>query len=360
MVVVFHLPPNRLTATVAAVIALAVVHCAGDEAVEPTALPLTSADVSFLLPLQQPMPFGAATATEFGVLIPREVFDAIPPLTRVDEPDAIYDALQVVGVRLDPCFFEGAGEVVCSPQVRLVLQPVFVSAGGSLTTRDATLHAFYAVPVDELVDLSQELVRARLDAGGDEVLGVTSIAAAAIDAVSAHVGEGRLLRVTFVSVHASEEAWSFGGFDRVDGTLVPIAIPGVVEPEQHLSSLGGSNTLDSTILPAPVIEPTIDAFLRSDARVDLQPDEIDQAMGALERLLDAAAHNPGTVNCASCHIATPAMRYATASTEPNRVDSVYDNTRNQRMFGWFGQTPSISPRVHSETSAVLNAFLQLP
>src|SRR5881394_254240 len=53
-----------------------------------------------------------------GVVFPRDAFDTTPALTRVDEPDVIYDHLTVIGARLDTCFQEGF-DVPCELSVRL-------------------------------------------------------------------------------------------------------------------------------------------------------------------------------------------------------------------------------------------------
>lgn len=338
------------------VLACALSACASDDAGEP-APTLAAVDVSFLMPLEGNSAPTAGSSGEFGTLLPRAIFDTIEPLTRIDEPDALYQALRVVAVRLDPCFVEGRDGLPCDSQVRLVLQPVFDSPGGR-TTRDAALHAFYAVPVPELTSLADDLALARTAAGGVGDIGVSPIAEQAGALVLKHVGEDRLTRVTFVSVHASDEAWSFGGFDVVEGVPGAVGIPGVTEHAQHLSSMGRTQTLDAAILPAPLIEPAIDAFLRDSTRAEMTAEEIDEAVAALNRLLDPAVHNPGTVDCASCHMATAAVRFASPAGHSG-IGPAYADTRNQRMFGWYGAMPSVSLRVDAETTGVLAAFLAL-
>lgn len=321
------------------------------------------ADVSFLLPLD-PNAANASTAITasslggHGVLLPRARFDSFERLTRVDEPDALYAALQVVGVRLDPCFFEGGPEVTptCTSQIRLVLQPVFAAADGQRKTRDAAMHAFYAVPEDELRTLAAAIAERRTDVDLDgDTLGVTTLAVA--DLLLPHLGEGRLTRVTAMSVHPTGQAWIFTGQDLHDGTATDITIRGVDELEEHLTSKGGRATLDATLIPEPTIEPAIAGFLELARRKTLTPEASDDGIAALERLLDPAEHNPGTVDCASCHVATTGLRFATRDAEPARVPAVYDNTSNQRMFGFFSETPSVSPRVVAESRAALARLL---
>lgn len=309
-------------------------------------------DVSFLVPLRSVADFGAATQGGHGTLLPQSQFDLLEPLTPTDKPEDLYANLDVVGVRLDPCFFEGSGEPTCSPQVRLVLQPVIDETSGPIA-RDATVHLFYAVPLAEVRELASQLVEVRLAAGGTGALGphVDPVSAAA--EVLPYVGADRLIRATFVAVHASNQAWTFGGFDFVGDEAVEMLPPGVDEHEQHLTSTGGTTTLDATILPAPVIEPAIADYMEEFLRDAISDDAEQAAFEALERLLDPASHNPGTVDCASCHMATPAMHFAADERGLTPLPEAYANSQNQRMFGYFDTAPSVSPRVAAETEQVL-------
>lgn len=343
---------SRSTLAVAALSALPFIAC--DDAAERS--PIALADVSFLVPLEAPLT--AASVGGHGVLLPRARFDAFEMLTRVDEPDALYGALHVVGVRLDPCFFEGGADVTptCTSQIRLVLQPVFPAPAGGNETRDAAMHAFFAVPEAELRTLAGEIAdrRASIDASGDD-LGVTAIDVA--DLLLPHLGEARLTRVTAMSVHPTGQAWIFSGQDLHGGAATDITIPGVDEPEQHLTSKGGRATLDATLLPEPAIEPAIAPYLEQARRETLDATAIIDGLDAIERLLDPAEHNPGTADCASCHVATTGLRYATRAADPGRVPAIYDDTSNQRMFGYFFAAPSVSPRVVAESRAALAHLL---
>lgn len=318
--------------------------------------PLQPADVSFLVALGSASNFAAQTEGGHGVLLPLPVFELLPMLTRVDEPSAIYDSLQVVAVRLDPCFHEGLGNITCSPQIRLVLQPVVDGDFGNPTTRDATVHLFFSVPLPELTDIANEIAFDRMRAGRNSQPGVIDEPDAVVQALLPHLGAGRLTRLTFVAVHASGQAWTFGGFDRQGEAWVPLVIPGSDEPEQHLTSTGGFHDLDATILPGPLIESDISAFLDADERADIDSEAVQAAEFALVRLLDPGTHNPGTVDCASCHMATTALQFLRSAPGQPDFDFAYEDSQNQRMFGFYGRLPSISPRVLSETELVLQRF----
>jgi len=349
-------------------IALGISACDEDT----TRAPIAPADVSFLLPLTVgPTRSTAGTSGRYGVLVPREHFDSIAdsePLTRVDEPDDIYANLAVVAVRLDPCFIEGLDETLCASQVRLVLQPILQLAGATdIVVRDASMHAFYDVPRSELDSLADDLAALRTRRAGPEAVGVHFAPDDAMALVLDRIGDDRLSRITHMSVHSSNEAWVFGGFNIVSGQRIDIPIPGIVAPagaarfrfEQHLTSTGAKGDLAATLIPEPVIEADIAAFLDAPRRLALSEADWDRSLDSLDRLLDPARHNPGTVDCASCHIATTALRFATRDSDPSLVSSAYDDTRNQRMFGWFGDSASISPRVILETEAVVDRLNSL-
>lgn len=344
-------PQSRVRASVALLCgALTGAACADDGVVMPSTL--QPADVSFLIAPGTAPTFGADTVAGHGALLPRELFDRLPALTRVDEPDALYAQLDVVGVRLDPCFVEGAEPTSCAPQVRLVLQPVIAGPDGT-TTRDATVHLFYAVPVETIDELAAAFARWRQERDLGAQVGVLSEPADAITALLPHLGEARLSRITFVSVHASGQAWTFGGFDVDEQGLTQITPPGVDEHEQHLTSTGGLTTLDATILPPPLVEPAILPYLDAESRSTLDPEQTERAEQAIERLLDPESHNPGTVDCASCHMATAALQHIRVEQGAEGPGTAYSDSQNQRMFGYYGMLPSVSPRVVAETEHVL-------
>ncbi len=332
-------------------LSIGVSACEGGGAALADGARLAPGDLGLLMPLGDAPELGlsAADTAGHGAVLPRAVFDRIPALTRIDEPDALYAALTTVAVRLDPCAREGGFDAPCRPQVRLVMQPV-LTVEGSTTTRDATIHAFHDVSSEALEQLVRALASLREAHDGDGALGVPADPGGAAALIAAHVGARRLTRVTFMAVHASDEAWTFGSFahDPATGALTAMTIPGTPDrAEQHLTSTGATRTLDATILPAPILEPELAPWLRAEYRADLQPARVDAARAALGRILDPGVHDPGTVDCASCHIASGALAFF-ARTPGAPAAGPYGDTRNQRMFGYFGETPSVSPRVVAE------------
>jgi hypothetical protein len=312
---------------------------------------IAASDVSFLIGMLSVQDFRAQTIGGHGSLLPRVYFDELEGLTRIDEPDVIYKNLDVVGVRIDPCFRENMKAEQCDSQIRFVFQPV-IGEESDVEARDASVHAFYEVPLSELHSLSAALTKLRLSIQGSTLIGEHPLPNEAVMLLLPHVGASRLSRLTFVSVHASEQAWSFGGFDVIDGELHQQELVGVDGHEQHLTSLGGVDTLDATILPEPMIETEAMQFMERYLREAMSNAEMSSAHDGLSRILNPESHDSGTVDCASCHMATTTAYFVDGRLGLS-IPDVYSNTQNQRMFGFFGTEASISPRVTAETRAIV-------
>jgi mono/diheme cytochrome c family protein len=322
--------------------------------------PLADDDVGFLVPLAHARTFLPSSA---GVL-PREVFDRLHPLTVVDEPDVLFGALATVAVRLDPCFQEGNPPSACRPQLRLVLQPVMDSPEG-LTTRDAAVHVFFELDAATVKATVKELNRLRVTQGGTFEREPWRSGATAL--LRGLVKRDRLSRVTQMSVHASNQAWVFNGYEVKGAALEDIRIATVNVVEGHVTSTGGTMDLALTLDPAPAAEPSLPDVLQKPRRDAASMAALEKSAAALARLEDPAAHNPGTVDCGACHAAATATRFLQGSPvkpmTPTPPDAVYADTRNLRAFGYFFATPAVSPRVKREIAAVrttLAAQLEKP
>lgn len=323
---------------------------------------LVEADVSFLVPLTR-----ARALRPSHQLLPRALFDSLGALTVVDEPDALYAALGIVGVRLDACFQEGSPPSPCAAQVRLVLQPVFEGPNG-LTTRDAALHLFYPATAQALTDAVAELARARErakvpagdDSGVHPALESAEVRRAFAERVAPLLDPAKLTRVTSMSVHASNEAWVFSGLTLAGGKAAPLALPTLPpdDPHQHITSL--KTELAVTIDPASSVEPSMGVVIAPDALPRSTTQQLEAAAAAIARLEDPAAHNPGTVDCGACHLAAVAQRVLTKQgtrvETPAPASDVFDDPRNLRAFGYFFERPAFSPRARRETRAVLADF----
>ena len=329
--------------------------------------PLVEQDVSFLVPLSQARTFLPISGAQAGrSLVSRPLFDRLPPLTVSDEPDALYAALSTVSVRLDACFKEGRKEQACRPQVRLVLQPVFDSDSGP-TTRDAGLHLFFSVTEAEVKHLVRELSVLRTQQGIAVAAGLAGPhpgfehpkwVDGARALLTPLLRPENLVRVTAMNVHASEEAWMFSGLDIKGDVATDLLVPTFsAARDGHVTSTGGRDTLAITLDPAPYAEPKLPTLLDSSVRQQATPSEVTSAVEGLLRLEDPAEHNPGTTDCASCHVVATTKFFLQKEApgltvaSPSPASEAYSNSRNMRAFGYFFQTPSISPRVQREAVA---------
>ena len=326
--------------------------------------PLVAQDVSFLVPLEQGRDFLPA-----ATVLPRELFDHLPPLTVVDEPDALYAALSVVSVRLDACFREGATPGPCQPQVRLVLQPVFDEAGG-VTTRDAAVHVFFSTSEAELVELVRTLPLLRSERGLAAPAGFSSPHPGFADQTWVKrlrerllplLGASRIVRITSMSVHASNLAWIFSGSDYAAGQPTDIVIPTLGGTlEDHVTSTGKDTAVEVTVDPASPSEPALMPVIAPGGLARATPAELSAAATSVKRLEDPATHNPGTVDCATCHVAALAHRALSKSGVTVDGDiapsSAFDDTREPARLRLLLLAPAISPRVQRETALVRDDF----
>lgn len=318
-------------------------------------------DVAFLVPLED-----ARSVLPASRVLPRAAFDALHhPLTVVDEPDELYRALAAVSVRLDACFQEGTNPGPCQPQVRLVLQPVFDEATGP-TTRDAAVHAFYAVTEAQVLAAARSLATARTQRGLSVPEQIEGPHPGFADATWRRALEEqllplldptRLVRVTSMSVHASNQAWVFEGADYVDGQPVRIAIPTLGGAlDAHVTSTGGTGALEVTIDPGSSVEGPLMPVIAPGGLARATAAELAAAATSVERLENPAVHNPGTVDCATCHVAALAQRafvgrgVALDASVP--APESFADTRNLRAFGYFFARPAVSPRAAREIALV--------
>lgn len=322
---------------------------------------LANHDVAFVVPLARAGAFLPASD-----VLPRSLFDRFHhPLTVVDEPDALYAALSTVSVRLDACFKEGGSSGTCQPQVRLVLQPVMTFDSG-LTTRDAAAHVFYAASEREVLDAVSALAALRsereiqLPAAMDVPHPGFSDAewtrrAKAI--LTPLLGASRIVRATQMGVHASNQAWIFSGLDLSSGVPADIRIPTLADvTDGHVTSTGETERTEITLDPVPTVERALSQWVAPGGAQAATEDDTRAAAASALRLEDPTAHDSGTVDCATCHIAA-SSRHALAAAgaviqSPVSVPGIFGDTRNLRAFGYFFDAPAVSPRVLREITAV--------
>lgn len=355
-------------------------------------------DVSVLLPLPpvdavDRLP-GPLSDAQFGPLLPKAIYDQLPPLT-VENKETIWKDLRLVGFRVDPCFAEGLGPFKCRAQVRMVWQPVRVKTfeRDGVTQKyvgadDAAMHTFYELNRDEFEVLLSKMVGMKKRSGQakDRPLLVHPVLAKEgltgpyfkelWNLVLAFTGENRMSRVTFMQVSAGENMWVFGGFDLASGKLVEMEIPRVSKMKSQAflnNSLPRPFWFNGGIFPEPQDEENLNILTR-DSRKLTQADEesVIAAVKAAVRFENPNKHNPGTVDCVSCHVAQAARIWSMRQFPWLMLDQVHKDeffvfnrdltntspmqphTNVVRAFGYFENRPIVAQRTINESAAVID------
>lgn len=345
-------------------------------------------DVSVLFALpdvlgQRTSMIGADAVGKRGVLFPLELFSELPLVDILLSNEQSHGLLRVVSARFDPCF-PGMGEA-CQNQIRLVMQPVTLDPNGEhLIANDAAVHLFYSVTREELEAALRHVVELRRASGIEDGTGPLGVHPALLaegiegkfargfrDALLTYAGEENLVRVTFMALEGASDEWRFGGFDVVDGALVPLAISGLTSHDQSFinADRSGVSFDQASVSPESTNADDFSIFLFPDKASAATAAERDAAFAALLRVENPTRHTPNTIDCVSCHIApgtrshveqTYAMTAAgsaevflsAAGSEPAGRTSF--GTHNLRAFGIFGSEPAISQRAVNETEAVVD------
>jgi len=378
---------TRIRWAVCGAIVFALSGCSTSEHSRTLTETVGASDVSFLYPLPEERAertslLGLDAAGRRGALLPRALYDRLPPLDTLASNEELYLLQRVVGVRLDPCFPAPSAPGGCLQTLRLVVQPV-VPDGAGLTTTDLALHLFYRLSGDELPVLLQDLAAERrmagiareddVPAGGAHPLlareGISGPFAGRLRGwILEHAGVDTLFRVTFMGREHVGLTWRFGAFSVEDKDLTPLKVPLLSVTEQTFTNhdFAGETFVNAGTLP--VSPSTADVKLLFDpSRFRAAPEAaqaiaIDNAL----RVENPDFETPESIDCATCHAVGPALHLARVSTGDSAFDRAYrrpdgttptgatvTKTNELRAFGYFGAKPSISQRTANETAAVV-------
>lgn len=341
-----------------------------------------------------PLPETAATDTLLrasasgakGELFPSYAVDALPALTGAKNSEVV-PLLRVVSANIDPCFPSGVdgkvddkGVSQCRKQLRLVFQPVHDDGTGRLTTDDVTVHTFYEMDGATFKSMAIDIVKARGTASlGDGAIDVHPImkaegspgafASAIREIVLRYAGASNLVKVTFLGLRGGGIGWQMGGVDFVGTKATDITVPETTVTREELSNPDTTGNFDSTVDPQTKFSKALGVLLKSvDAR-KASDAEIESAFKQALRLDNPETElHPGTVDCASCHLATPVRlwvernrglrandfeeSYRNARWNLENRSQTKENTQSFRCFGYFGRDVSISQRTVNEAAAV--------
>jgi hypothetical protein len=384
----------------------------------------TMNDVSILFPL----PANAADPDKLllpsavgdqGVLVPSALYASAGPITGTtladdagDEVFAAYADLRLIALRIDPCFASLApdphGEG-CTAQIRLVFQEVgWDTVNAVPVVFDSALHVFYELTRGQFLAMAQALVALRVansdgadprgplathpimvrqGLGGPMSTGVEQL-------VLQYAGEKNLVRLaelSFLGPGFQGELWNMSAFDVGRGATVatPRAVPTLNTEDGGPSSSIFVQGVGGLVNPPPMDggHSSLSVFYADpktsgDSFIPLYFEPMSLSMSAAETAFEALVRveNPkdnsaNTVDCGSCHLATPIEKFNTLpffglddttsplafqpdGTSVTQADIVATFSTNDAQldlhaFSYFGTSPAISQRTVDETASVV-------
>ncbi|WP_413568271.1 hypothetical protein ACLWBD_11560 [Bdellovibrio sp. HCB117] len=350
-----------------------------------SAIAMSLNDLTILLPLPQESEMSLVLKPEDkgaqGALLSKKTYQEIVQLVPEVPNHIIWkQALQVVGVRIDPCFTEGEGPLPCRRQIRLVWQPVFHEEG-VVDTRDAAIHSFYEFDDESFKKVwqawqklssgsSQDALQIHPRLKKEGLHGAYWIYLRSL--ILNFCGENNLIRMTAMNVMAGEQLWIFSGFDVINGQAKHMAIPrirgqtqGVIQSSSQFQSFSGG------MMPAPEEHDPEFSKLTADswtAKKKFTEAQIREVLGRALEYENPERHNPGTIDCASCHLANMVHQWGevnfaqfnwNSDFKESKFQSAWNltnptkttiKTNQLRAFGYFTNVPAISQRVINETA----------
>lgn len=375
-----------------------------DDDVPPSAKHVGLTDVSVLFPLPTAISdaaqlLGLASPGNGGALLSTALFTQIEVFGGAAHAPTAYENWRIVAARIDPCFPDLAelthNPSKCRRQLRLTAQPVIAEpesggpADGKAYTHDAAIHLFYefSEPVFReiatqwlaLGDAKTHDPQTRLDIhprmAAEGLNGVTAKGFAQL--ISKFAGDASLVQVA--AMQGRSVAWQFVSLRRTGATLAPLEIPLV--PESNGQSLtANENGLFDIQPPTTVsmqLEPLVGTFVAEgvgggNVRFDASKADLARAMQVSATIDDPTSQfHPGTLDCATCHVATRARKRAATAGVDEKNLTTYQNSRDLtlvtpaalanspqqvRAFGYRDRTQVLSQRVVNESAAVADAL----
>lgn len=354
-------------------------------------------DVSILLPLPQTsdeidLLLNPQSQKDFGVLISPRIIQELPVLVRREQNENVFGShLKVVGIRLDPCFQEGLAPKSCARQIRLIWQPI-TNQNDQISTVDAAIHTFYELTAEQWSEFILQY-ESLLQQSGRPVETQLSIHPIILKEgmkgglwtglrklILKYCGEKNITRITTMAIEGGGDQWTFSGFNITANSVLPIVIPKVFGKGQtFMSAIPNSLDFMATIMPInfsnlglwfvdnSVIAKT--KFPENDFKIWTED---------LLKIENPRIHNPGTVDCVSCHLSSNILSWqernfsswdwksikskqAFASTQNLSNSTIKNSTSEQlRAFGYQDREARFSQRVVNETAVVLDWFVQKP
>ncbi|MFT3696626.1 MAG: hypothetical protein QM831_26030 [Kofleriaceae bacterium] len=283
-----------------------------------------------------------------------------------------YDNLRATAVRIDPCFGSA-----CEPQLRIVMQPVAMG-----NAQDAAVHLTYGLSRDQLASLLNDIVTARGDTGDLGPLaphpslvaqGLSGAFATSLKQILPKYA-GNLERMTQFSLELTgglgnnDEAWELDSYTVAGGVATEHVIPALEsEGVTRMTISAATDPLVSNGSPAST---SADAFDKLANSTGATHDQIQAAFTAALHVENPKLENADTIDCASCHLAGPAIElvgmpmgltgdaFVPSSSIPPadlvRTTPLQDSgVLNIHAFSYRQNEPMINQRVLNDTAASL-------
>ena len=130
------------------------------------------------------------------------------------------------------------------------------------------------------------------------------------DLILRHAGQQNLTRVTKLSASNAGFAWLFSGFDvgstTSPPTVTPMAIATLTPPANSQSFFRGfGSEVHGNFTPTTTSADDLTSLANVQSAMQLAPAARAAAFAALVRIENPAFNSPDTIDCASCHLATP-------------------------------------------------------
>jgi hypothetical protein len=385
-----HLDRSWLAAAFIASVSLPVVQtsCSSDKG--PASSMIHPLDTAILFPL----PANGArdtllrfdSAGSLGVLLPGYASSQLPALSSRRNAD-LWPTLRLVGANIDPCFPSGVdgqvdeqGTSLCRKQIRLIFQPVHADGSGGLTTDDLSVHTFYEMNVETFQSMVDDLIDARGAATlGDGSIDVHPIMlsegpggdyqSAVQTVILRYAGHSNLVKVTFSGLRGGGIGWQMGAVDFVGTTPTDAIIPATTVIREEMINNAAAGDFNATVDPSTEFSRGLGVLLSSDGARVASDDELRAAYQQALRIENPETElHPGTVDCASCHLATPtrfwvernrglsaadfAETYVNSRWNLENRSQTKENTQSTRCFGYYGRNVAISQRTVNEAAAV--------
>jgi hypothetical protein len=260
------------------------------------------------------------------------------------------------------------------------LQPLLDDGTGQLTTEDVSVHTFYEMDEATFTEMTLAIIAAREGADySSEPIdvhprmraeGPGGAYAQAIQQIFLdYGGASNLVKVTFSGLRGAGIGWQMGGVDFVGTTSTDMTIPATEVVREEMTNNGTNGDFDAVVDPRTEFSEKIELLLRSDQARLAETAEIEAAFREALRIDNPETElHPGTVDCASCHFATPVSWWVERNSDLQASDyeeaytnarwnlenrsQTKENTQSTRCFGYYERDVAISQRTINESAAV--------